>query len=97
MGLEFSVTKELASASATIIELVSVTKAIQTQLGNNDFVASFNGIMVNLSNCYSVIEDNFLPWLAVDSQAAFEAQFDELFAHYSGEFFKRSQQSPPNR
>ena len=61
MGLEFSVTKELASASATIIELVSVTKAIQTQLGNNDFVASFNGIMVNLSNCYSVIEDNFYP------------------------------------
>ena len=95
MGLEFSVTKELASASATIIELVSVTKAIQTQLGNNDFVASFNGIMANLSNCYSVIEDNFLPWLAVDSQAAFEAQFDDLFAQYSANFLKEASKARP--
>jgi hypothetical protein len=95
MGLEFSVTKELASASTTLIELVALTRAIQQQLPRGDFVNQFNHIMGQLYDCYSVIEDNFKPFLAMDNQNAFDAQFDELYAHYSANFLKEASKARP--
>lgn len=95
MGLEFSVNKELASASATLVELVSITQAIQTQLGKGEFIGQFNGIMAALHSCYCVIEDNFKPWLAIDSQTSFEERFDGLYEQYAANFLKEASKARP--
>jgi hypothetical protein len=95
MGLGFSVNKELASTSATLVELVSITQAIQTQLGKGGFVGQYNRIMAALHTCYCVIEGNFKPWLAIDSQTAFDERFDGLYEQYAANFLKEASKARP--
>lgn len=90
MGLELTISKELANISVTLTELASVTTVINQQISNRDFLGQFNQIITTLNQCYQVIITTIQPWMELDSDALFCSQFDARHEAYKTSFLKEA-------
>lgn len=84
MGIELDITKELATISATMLELAAITNTVNSEMGDSDFNRRFNKIVDDIGNSYDTVTDNLLPLAAFDSEEAFVTGFDAAHAAYSG-------------
>lgn len=90
MGLELTVTKELASIGMTATELAAIARVIEREIGNRDFRRPFAGLLEALTACYGVVLDSLAPLVALDTEAVFLSAFDDTQAAYTGRYLQQA-------
>jgi hypothetical protein len=55
MGLEFAVNKELATISATLVELTSIVEVVKNHISGGEFIEQFCELLTTISCGYEVI------------------------------------------
>jgi hypothetical protein len=83
MGIELDITRELATISATMMELAAITHTVNSEMGDNEFTRRFNKIVGDFANSYDTVTDNLLPLAAMTSEEAFIQEFDERHDAYA--------------
>lgn len=83
MGIELDLTRELATISATLMELVAVTTVVNNEMGDSEFTRRFNKIVDDIANSYDTVTDNLLPLAEFTNEEAFIKGFDERRAAYA--------------
>jgi hypothetical protein len=83
MGIELEITRELATISATLMELAAVANTINSEMGDNEFTRRFNKIVNDIGNSYDTVTENLLPLAEFGSEEAFINGFDARHAAYS--------------
>ena len=83
MGIELEITRELATISATLMELVAITNTVNTEMGDNEFTLRFNKIIDDFGNSYDTVIENLLPLAELTSEEAFINRFDAYRDAYS--------------
>lgn len=88
MGIELDITKELATISATLTELSSLTTIISSHIKNSDFNQRFNKMVDDIAKSYDVVSANLLPLSGLASEAEFTEAFDARHAAYTECYLK---------
>jgi hypothetical protein len=83
MAIELDITRELATISATLMELAAVANMVNTEMGDSDFTRRFNKIIDDIGNSYDTVTANLLPLAEFTSEEAFNNGFDARHAAYS--------------
>jgi len=83
MGFELDIDRELATISATLIELSSIHGIISTLVRDEEFNRQYSGIIDELAKSYHVVGDNLQGFTALQTEAEFVAGFDDCHASYS--------------
>jgi len=83
MGIELDITRELATSSATLMELAGVANTVNALLSDSDFTRRFNKIVDDIGNSYDTVTENLLPLAEFTSEEAFINGFDARHAAYS--------------
>jgi hypothetical protein len=83
MAIELDITRELATISATFMELVAVANTVNTEMGDSDFTRHFNKIVDDIGNSYDTVTENLLPLAAFSSEETFIKEFDARHAAYT--------------
>lgn len=83
MGDEFKLSKDLATISATAIELAAVNRLITQEISSQEFLAEYDDLLLDIVDTYWGL-DNFLrPVFAINSEQAFIDQFSTVVNWYS--------------
>lgn len=93
MGIEFTITKDLATISATIAELSAVNTIICEEIGSADFQQEYASLLSDILNTYRVVNRTLQPLVEINSPVLFRQQFDECFKVY-GATYQRALSEP---
>ncbi len=88
MSQQLTITKELANICVAATELCSIQQIILGQIKAEDFATQFSKIIGNISQCYGVVTDNLTPLIELNSESAFEADFDERYTTYKNSYLQ---------
>ncbi len=84
MGTELTITKELASLCATASEWNALAGTINALIRKGDFHITFNRMIAELGQTYSVLLQLVQPFAELEQESAFNERFDALFEQYRG-------------
>lgn len=88
MGIEFNLTKELATISATATELAAIDRLLDEELDAADFRLAKADLLFDVVDSYRVVIDLLQPLLALLDPAVFATDFETEFACYQGQYQK---------
>lgn len=86
MGVDFTITKELANVGVTVTELTSITAIIQSEIKGREFNELFDRVVNELAQTYDVVVDNLVPLLAIATLDEFAQQFDQHYADFKDRY-----------
>ncbi|WP_078121243.1 hypothetical protein [Thiosocius teredinicola] len=86
MGVEFTITKELANIGVTLSELISITSTVQREIRGKVFNDVFDRMVNELAKTYDVVIDNLTPLLDIETVDDFAAGFDQRYAKFRDEY-----------
>lgn len=84
MGIEFTITKDLATISATVSELSAVNTIICEEIGSADFHQEYTSLLWDILNTYRVVNRIVQPMVDIQSFAEFNHSFMACHQEYSG-------------
>ncbi len=83
MGIEFTITKDMATVSSTISELKAINALICEEIGSEDFRRQYDSLLFDVLNTYRVVLNILKPLTCVNSLDSFHVKFDNLQQCYS--------------
>ena len=86
MGKEFRVIKELATVSATAIELAAVNRLICAETSSVDFHDEYGSLLSDIVNTYQVVLDFLQPVADIQDRGQFDQQFATTWSQYEEKF-----------
>jgi len=83
MGFELDIDRELATISATLIELSSLHTTISSLIRDEEFNRHYNSVIAELAKSYHVVGDNLYGFTQLQTEEQFITSFDAFHAAYS--------------
>ncbi|HEX4939301.1 MAG TPA: hypothetical protein VFX11_11545 [Candidatus Kapabacteria bacterium] len=90
MGIEFTITKELASISVTATELAAISTLVRGQIGSRDFRGQFDPLLASIAGAYDVVIQLLQPFAALRDAADFNRDFTACHTHYKAVYLKEA-------
>ena len=90
MGIEFTITKELASISVTATELAAIGTLVRSQIASRDFLAQFDPLLDSIAGAYDVVTGLLQPFAALRDEADFKRDFAACHTHYKAVYLKEA-------
>ena len=83
MGIELIIAEELATASATLTELSSISRVLNSLIKSENFRIPYYNMLSELAGCYQVIIDNLTSFCTLDNETAFTTHFEAYRTAFS--------------
>ena len=88
MGIELDILRELASINATRAELMSISKVVNNEIGQGDFLCRFNRIIDQISKSYDIVTEHLRGFTSLNSEESFVGSFDNCHEAYTACYLK---------
>lgn len=88
MGREFKIVKELATVSATAVELAAVDKIVRAEIPSPDFRREYDFLIADIRHTYQTVLDILQPLMAIQESEDFNAHFGEVHRWYKDNYQK---------
>jgi len=88
MGIELDIVRELGTINATLSELSSIARTVNSQIRNGDFSTRFNKVVEDIGKSYDVVIANLVPLSGLETEGAFVDHFDDRHAAYTACYLK---------
>lgn len=86
MSTEFILNKELANIGMTLTEFSRIARIINAEISRGDFSDLFNTMMGRMARSYDVVIDTLQPLTGIDSENAFQADYDTCVDSYKANY-----------
>lgn len=83
MGIELDIGQEIASVCAALTEMSAISKVIVQEIHNVEFMSRYGNITTPIAKCSDVLLTNLQPFLELDTESAFTADFDARHSEYT--------------